>query len=209
MIVSSSPEQPPPGAGTVQSGAEAHRAALRDDWQRITKSVHHQPLPGRKGKGKGKKAQTRQVQAWALRRTKPSPEEFENTSTFLKQLIRLVTAANRNCRGYLVWMSWSGTDTKNKNPMPQHVSALLAFSFRGTLYQKEEFCQHIARSHFDISLKWMCENHAQEVQDSFVMSTIGHYSSHDSHKPCLSHNVGMGPVVCRRRARDGPAHDVG
>ena len=38
----------------------------------------------------------------------------------------------------------------------------------------------MTRSHFDISLKWVCENHARELQASFVMPTIGHYNTHDS-----------------------------
>ena len=117
-IVSLSPDCPPPGAATDQSSGEAlyHRAALKDDWWRITREMHPAPLPG-KAQGKGKKeAKTRQVQAWPLRTTKPSREEFENTSSFLKQLVRLVTAARRSHRGDLVWMCWNGTATKTKTP---------------------------------------------------------------------------------------------
>ena len=181
-IVSLSPDCPPPGAATDQSSATAlyHRAALKDDWWRIAREMHPAPLPG-KAQGKGKKeAKTRQVQAWPLRTTKPSREEFENTSSFLKQLVRLVTAARRSHRGDLVWMCWNGTATKTKNPMPQHASTLLALSFRGAQRLKEEHWQSMWRSHFDISLKWVCENHAKELQASFVMPTIGHYNTHDS-----------------------------
>ena len=38
----------------------------------------------------------------------------------------------------------------------------------------------MTRSHFDISLKWVCENFAQRLMASFVMPTIGHFSTHDS-----------------------------
>ena len=112
-IVSLSPDSSPPGSSPAEA---AHIAALKDDWKRITQDVRHAPLPGKKGKGKGDKAQTRQVQRWPLRTTKPAGEEFEHTSIFLQQLIRLVTAAHRSAHGSLVWMSWNGTD---KNPKIQ------------------------------------------------------------------------------------------
>ena len=180
-IVSLSPDCPLPGAATDQSSGEAlyHRAAVKDDWWHITREMHPAPLPG-KAKGEGKKdAKTRQVQAWPLRTTKPSAEEFENTSSFLKQLVRLVTAARRSHRGDLVWMCWNGTDTKTKNPLPQHASTLLALSFRGAQRLKAEHWQSMWRSHFDVSLEWVCENHAKELQASFVMPTIGYYSTHE------------------------------
>ena len=109
-IVSLSPDCPLPGAATDQSSGEAlyHRAAVKDDWWHITREMHPAPLPG-KAKGEGKKdAKTRQVQAWPLRTTKPSAEEFENTSSFLKQLVRLVTAVppkpqGRSCVDVLEW----------------------------------------------------------------------------------------------------------
>ena len=69
---------------------------------------------------------------------------------------------------------------KGQNPMPQHASTLLAVSYKGAVRLKERFWQDIHRSHFDISLKWVCENHAKELQASFVCPTIGHYSTHDS-----------------------------
>ena len=181
MIVSLSPDCPPPSSAG-QSSAEAlyHRAALKDDYWRITREPISAPLPG-KAKGKGRKeAKKRQVQAWPLRTTKPRREEFENTTIFLKQLVRLVTMARRLLRGDLVWLCWNGADTRTKNPMPQHASTLLALSFRGARRLKEEYWESMSRSHFDISLKWVCENHAEEMEASFVMPTIGHYSTHQS-----------------------------
>ena len=139
-IVSLSPDQPPPEA--VRSGAAAHVAALRDDWQRITSTRVQAPLPGHKGKGKGKEKEgkVREVQGWARASTKPSREEFENTSPFLKQLVRLVTAAHREWRGDLVWLSWNGSDSKPKaNARPQFGSTLLAVSFQGAQRLKDEF----------------------------------------------------------------------
>ena len=181
-IVSLSPDQPPPEA--VRRGAAAHIAALRDDWQRITSTRVQAPLPGHKGKGKGKEKEgkVREVQGWARASTKPSREEFENTSPFLKQLVRLVTAAHRAWRGDLVWLSWNGSDSKPKaNARPQFGSTLLAVSFNGAKRLKEEFWQeHMTRSHFDLSLKWVCENFAQRLMASFVMPTVGHFSTHDS-----------------------------
>ena len=69
---------------------------------------------------------------------------------------------------------------KGQNQMPQHASTLLAVSYDGAVRLKERFWQDISRSHFDISLKWVCENHAKELQASFVCPTIGHYSTHSS-----------------------------
>ena len=64
--------------------------------------------------------------------------------------------------------------------MPLHASTLLALSYRGAQRLKEEYWPSMQRSHFDISLKWVCENHAKHLEASFVMPTIGHYSTHDS-----------------------------
>ena len=181
QIVSLSPDCPPPGsAGQSSREALYHRAALKDDYGRITRELHAAPLPG-KTKGKGKKeAKMRHVQAWPLRSTKPRAEEFENTSSFLKQLVRLVTAARRSHRGDLVWMSWNGTVRRTDNPLPQHASSLLALSFQGAQRLKDKYWKSMQRSHFDVSLKWVCENHAKELEASFVMPTIGHYSTHES-----------------------------
>ena len=76
-------------------------------------------------------------------------------------------------------MCWGDTATKTKNPMPQHASTLLALSFRGAQFLQEQW-HNMWRSHYDVSLKWLCENHAKELQASFVMPTIGHYNTHDS-----------------------------
>ena len=184
QVVSLSPDCPPPGAATDQSSGEAlyHRAALKDDWMRITRETYPAPLPG-KAQGKGKKeAKTRQVQAWPLRSTKPTREEFENTSSFLKQLVRLVTAAHRSNRGDLVWMSWNGTDNKTKNPMPQHNRELVA-RVSTSRRLKGEYRQSVWRSHFDVSLnKWVCEHHAKELNATIVSLSpdCGHYNTHDS-----------------------------
>ena len=182
-IVSSSPDSP--GAAStdelVASEALQHRAALDDDW-RITREVHPHPapqLPG-KAKGKGKKeAKTRSQQAWP-RWTKPSPAELDNASPFLEQLVRLGTAARRSQRGDLVWLCWNGSERRSRQPMPQWGSLLLALSFRGAQRLKEEYWPSMGRSHFDISLKTVCENHARQFQASFVMPTIGHSSTHES-----------------------------
>ena len=64
--------------------------------------------------------------------------------------------------------------------MPQHASTLLAVSYDGARRLKERFWQEVHRSHFDISLKWVCENYAKELRASFVCPTIGHYSTHSS-----------------------------
>ena len=64
--------------------------------------------------------------------------------------------------------------------MPQHAYTSRALSFRGAQRLTEEFWQHISGFQFDISLKWVCENYAHELQASFVMPAIGHYSTHDS-----------------------------
>ena len=127
-----------------------------------------------------KEAKTRQVQAWPLRPTKPSRQEFENTSPFLKQMVRLVTAARRCHRGDLVWMCWDGTDDRSKNPKPEHASTMLALSFRGAQALQGIFWPELWRSHFDLSLKWVCERHAKELEACFVVPSIGHYNTHDS-----------------------------
>ena len=129
------------------AAAACHIAALKEGWKHISASAYFQALPGRKGKGIGKVAKQRQVQAWPLRTTKPSAEEFENTTSFVKQLIRLVTAAHRNQRGDLVWMCWNGTDRRCEVAMPQHASNLLAVSYDGAVRLKERFWQDVHRSH--------------------------------------------------------------
>ena len=180
-IVSLSPETPPPPSRSIVCAVQAaHEAALRDDYRRITSTTTSQPLPGRQGAGQASRPRTREVQGWALATQKPRPEEFENTSPFLKQLIRLVTAAHRRQRGNLVWLSWNGTEGRSKNPLPQHATTLLALSCKGARLLQQRFWSDITRSHFDISLKWVCENFAPELEASFVLPTIGHYSTHDS-----------------------------
>ena len=209
-LVSWSPEPPPPGGGSVQPSAEAcHIAALKEDWKKITERVSYQAQPGRQAKGKGKQGKQRQVQGWPLRTTKPSSEEFENATTFVKQLVRFVTAAHRNGRGDMVWMSWNGTDTRGKHPMPQHTSTLLAVSYDGTVRVKEKFWQDVHRSHFDVSLKWVCENYAKGAPSQLRVSNDWPLQHPQLRHLKRNENFGVGPMVCRRRARASAAHDVG
>ena len=139
MLVSSLPEHPPQtsAAAHVQppSLKACHIAALSEDWRTITQSAFQAPDHGRQGRH----PKQRQVQAWPLRTTKPKAEEFEDTTTFLKQLVRLVTAAHRKERGDWVWLSWNGSDELKANPKPEHACTFFAVSRDGAVKLRDEF----------------------------------------------------------------------
>ena len=120
------------------------------------------------------------MQSWPTRTSKPAREEFEHTTTFVKQLVRLVTAAKRAGRGDWVWVSWNGDEKWKAIPRPQHACTFFAVSHEGAVRLKDKFWTQCDRSHFDLSMKWLFEKFAKELRASFVFPTIGHYSTHDS-----------------------------
>ena len=180
MLARSLAEHPPQTGAAVHvqppSPEASHTAALRRDWQSITESDHQAHEHGRQGRY----AQMRQVQAWPQRTTKPKAEEFKGTTRFLKQLVRLVTAAHREERGDWVWLSWNGSDKRIANPRPEHACTFFAVSRDGAMKLTQEYWEQVWRTHFDVSMKWLFENFTKELRASFVYPTIGHYSTHAS-----------------------------
>ena len=118
-------------------------------------------------------------QPWFDRTTKATKADFEHPSQYLVDLVRLCTAAHRLQRGHMVWLTWDGDTGKKVKTHPSHGSMLLGVSWMGATWLQDNWNQ-IWRSHFDLSLKWVCENMSQDLEASFCYPSCGHYVSHGS-----------------------------
>ena len=116
---------------------------------------------------------------WHSRTQKPKKEDFENPSQHLVDLVRLCTAAHRLQRGHLVWLTWDGDTGKKVKVKPSHGSMLLGVSWIGAGWLKDNW-EQIWLGHFDLSLKWVCEEKSEELEASFCYPSCGHYASHGS-----------------------------
>ena len=119
------------------------------------------------------------LQKWPTRTQKPKMEDFENPSEHLKDIIRLCTAAHRAGRGSVVWLTWDGDTGKKAEIQPSHGSMMIGVSWLGANWLKDNWAQ-VWLGHFDLSLKWVCENMSEDLQASFVFPSVGHYASHGS-----------------------------
>ena len=119
------------------------------------------------------------LQQWPSRTQKPKPADFENPSVHLKDIIRLCTAAHRHDRGNVVWLTWNGDTGKKAEIQPSYGSMMIGVSWLGANWLKENWGQ-VWRGHYDLSLKWICENMSADLKASFVYPSIGHYASHGS-----------------------------
>ena len=78
-----------------------------------------------------------------------------------------------------MWLTWDGDTGKKAKVLPSHGSMLLGVSWLGATWLKDNWDQ-VWLSHFDLSLKWICENMSMDLEASFVYPSIGHYASHGS-----------------------------
>ena len=153
-----------------------YKESLRVDWQeRNVKAFWAQ----RQRAGVSPSPSDPPPQPWFDKTTKPTKEDFEHPSPHLVDFVRLCTAAHRLERGHIVWLTWDGDTGKKVKVMPSHGSMLLAVSWMGANWIKDNWNQ-IWRSHFDLSLKWVCEQMSEDMEASFVNPACGHYVSHGS-----------------------------
>ena len=172
-----------PGTGASSSGRRRdeeppesiYKEALRSSWE----ARHAAAAESRRRDTVSPSPCEPPLQQWHTRTRKPLKEDFENPSEYLKDIIRLCTAAHRLERGHVVWLTWDGDTGKNAEVKPSHGSMLLAVSWLGACWLKENWAQ-VWLGHFDLSLKWVCENMSEDLQASFIFPSVGHYASHGS-----------------------------
>ena len=119
------------------------------------------------------------------RPTKPSAAEVEaskGASSHVEDLVKICTAAHRQGRGDLVWLSWDGAEKKGSKIKVCHAATLIAVSARGakklnTLVQEGSLG---AGRHWDLMLIDYLRKHGNDFGASFIWPSVGHYQDHES-----------------------------
>ena len=114
---------------------------------------------------------------------KPSSAEVENNgvSEYVEDLVKIVTAAARQGKGDLVWLSYEARNSKGLKCRVCHASTLVAVSAAGAkkladVVGSTEFSDRVF--HFDVLLLRYLEKHGNEFGASYVYPCIGHYQAH-------------------------------
>ena len=123
---------------------------------------------------------TRLLGAFYTRAKKPSKDDIETygVNEVVKDLVMMATAADRACKGNLLWYCWDGGKAKGQRCKVNHASTLIGVSAIGARQLHEAMQEgQIRKRHGDLALlEWIQKN--PNFGASYMYPSVGHYQSH-------------------------------
>ena len=114
---------------------------------------------------------------------KPTAAEVESSgvSPYVEDLVKIVTAAARQGKGDLVWLSYDAKKSKGMKCKVVHASTLIAVSAAGAKKLADVVPDaHVfgKDGHFDVLLLRYLEKKGEVFGASYVYPSVGHYQAH-------------------------------
>ena len=140
------------------------------------------------------------------RTQKTGAAEFDSISSEIEDIVKLCTAAKRQGKGDLVWLTWdggsgkktSGAASKYRTTHPFHASTMVAISHSGAKEMQRLWDRCIGKGHMDVVLLRALMDSSEFrrcIPACFVYPSVGHYRTH--HSAILSEDrVAMWTLPC-------------